>query len=304
MTPYNPSAQHIVLDLETLSTKPNAAVISIGAVALDSEGNFLGEFHQALNPDQPGRDVDLATIQWWESQSAEAQEASYKAKDTVTATVGMYMFSAWICCVGVPEKVKMWGNGSSFDCTILSSLYDQSHELRHPKPWAWWDDRDMRTLLDAFPAAKDVGEFVGVKHHALHDARHEAKQLAKALQLKATQHSARLTKPAKVGNGTFCAGVPERMVIEAAQRLYERDDAERKASPEELAAQELARRNLWEAIHGPLPIRGNHPALPTRPQVADALLAEVAGKFTREDDLPNELLRRIDAYLTSEGYTE
>jgi hypothetical protein len=46
------------------------------------------------------------------------------------------------------------------------------------------------------------------------------------------------------------------------------------------------------------------PALPTRPQVADALLAEVAGNFTPEDDLPNELLRRIDVYLTSEGATE
>lgn len=45
-------------------------------------------------------------------------------------------------------------------------------------------------------------------------------------------------------------------------------------------------------------------ALPTRPLVADTLLAEVAGNFTRDDDLPNDLLGRIDAYLTSEGYTE
>jgi exodeoxyribonuclease VIII len=191
MTVHNPTAQHIVLDLETLSTKPNAVVISIGAVALDGQGNFLSVFHQAINPNQPGRDIDQATVQWWESQSAEAQEASYKAKDTVTPTVAMYMFSAWICCVGSPEEVKMWGNGSSFDCTILSSLYDQCHELRHPKPWAWWHDRDMRTLLDTFPEARDVGEFVGVKHHALHDAQHEAKQLAKALRLMAAAKGAR-----------------------------------------------------------------------------------------------------------------
>lgn len=299
MTPYNPSAQHIVLDLETLSTKPNAAVISIGAVALDSEGNFLGEFHQALNPDQPGRDVDLTTIQWWESQSAEAQEASYKAKDTVTATVGMYMFSAWICCVGVPEKVKMWGNGSSFDCTILSSLYDQSHELRHPKPWAWWDDRDMRTLLDAFPAAKDVGEFVGVKHHALHDARHEAKQLAKALRLMAAAKVARIA-PVQM------PVVPTMQMLMALMSPGEKE-VMAAVKDETFALLLLDRAGIHErynALLAALPTTGSDPALPTQLQVADALLAEVAGNFTREDDLPNELLRRIDAYLTSEGYTE
>ena len=40
----------------------------------------------------------------------------------------------------------------------------------------------MRTVLDMHKAAKDVGPFEGIKHHALHDARHEAKQLAKALK--------------------------------------------------------------------------------------------------------------------------
>lgn len=115
---------------------------------------------------------------------------------------------------------------------------------------------------------------------------------------------ARLTKPAKVGNGTFCAGVHERRVIEAAQRQYEIFTTEPEASNEERMAQERARRNLWDMLHGPLPTSSNDPALPTRPQVADTLLAEVAGNFTRDDDLPNDLLGRIDAYLTSEGYTE
>jgi hypothetical protein len=60
----------------------------------------------------------------------------------------------------------------------------------------------------------------------------------------------------------------------------------------------------WRADLASQRLQERDPALPTRHQVADALLAEVSGNFTREDDLPNELLRRIDAYLTSEGYTE
>lgn len=299
MTPLNPTAQHIVLDLETLSTKPNAAVIAIGAVALDGEGNFLGEFHQAINPDQPGRDIDPGTVQWWESQSPDAQEASYKAKYTVTVTVAMCMFSAWICCVGVPGQVKMWGNGSSFDCTILSSLYDQSHALRYPKPWAWWDDRDMRTLLDAFPEAKDVGEFFGVKHHALHDALHEAKQLAKALRLMATAKSAH-TGPAQL------PAVPTTQMLLALMSPAEKE-VMADIKDETFALLLLDRsgiRERYSALMAALPRAESDPALPTRPQVADALLAEVAGNFTRDDDLPNDLLGRIDAYLISEGRTE
>ena len=179
------AAAHIVLDLETLSTKPHAAVISIGAVALDSTGQCMGEFHVAIDGHtQPGRDISPDTIAWWEQQSPEAQAASYRATNYVSATQAMCMFSGWVGTVADPEKVKMWGNGSSFDCTILSSLYAQCHELGHPQPWRWWNDRDMRTISDDFPEAKNVGPFEGIEHHALHDARHEAKVLAKALMMR------------------------------------------------------------------------------------------------------------------------
>lgn len=184
VTQQNPVAAHIVLDLETLSTKPTAAVIAIGAVAVSATGLIVGEFHIAVDGyNQPGRDIDAATLAWWDEQTPEAKAASLQATDHVSATVAMCKFSAWVLELADPTTVKVWGNGSSFDCTILSSLYAQCHELGYPQPWAWWNDRDMRTLVDAFPTAKQVGDFVGIEHHALHDARHEAKQLAKALPL-------------------------------------------------------------------------------------------------------------------------
>lgn len=183
--PINCIAQHIVLDLETLSTAPNAAVISIGAVALDGYGTCVSEFHVAIDGHgQPGRDIDTKTLAWWANQSPEAQAASLHATDYVSATHAMGQFSGWVYTHADPNTVKVWGNGSSFDCTILASLYAQCHELGHPPPWRYWNDRDMRTILDDFPEAKQVGDFVGIKHHALHDARHEAKQLAKALELR------------------------------------------------------------------------------------------------------------------------
>lgn len=184
-----PQAAHIVLDLETLSTQPNAVIASIGAVALTASGGFVSEFHVPIttgNFRQCHRHVCAKTVEWWEQQSEEAKLASVKAPNPMLPHPALQAFIAWVHEHADPKKVKVWGNGSSFDNVILSSLFADYPELE--RPWAYWNDRDMRTVLDLNPAAKDVGPFEGVKHNALHDARHEAKQLAKVLM--ATQPAA------------------------------------------------------------------------------------------------------------------
>lgn len=183
-------AAHIVLDLETLSTQPDAAVASIGAVALTACGNFVAEFHVAVDTGAPQhlRHACPDTIAWWDKQSDAAKAASIQATDTLLPSQALHAFTAWVQQHADPKKVKVWGNGSSFDNVILSSLYADYPEL--VRPWTYWNDRDMRTVLDLYPQAKDVGEFEGVKHNALHDARHEAKQLAAALRLAAASHAA------------------------------------------------------------------------------------------------------------------
>lgn len=176
-------ATHIVLDLETLSTQPNAIVASIGAVALTATGGFVSEFHMAVTTDQfrqCHRHMCPKTIAWWSEQSDDAKLASVSARKTTLPSEALQAFTAWVLQHSDPKKVKVWGNGSSFDNVILSSLYADYPELT--RPWAYWNDRDMRTVLDLHPQAKNVGDFDGVKHNALHDARHEAKQLAAALR--------------------------------------------------------------------------------------------------------------------------
>ena len=175
-------APHIVIDLETRSTKPHAIVASIGAVAIGPDLQLLSsEFHIPLAQNlQYPRHEDPDTMRWWAEQSREARFASITAAQTVLPGQALRDFAAWVNSVADPKKVKVWGNGSVFDNVILRSLYDTFNQS---PPWEWFYDRDMRTILELYPAAKDVGEFVGVKHIAVDDARHEAKQLAKALTL-------------------------------------------------------------------------------------------------------------------------
>lgn len=190
-------AAHIVLDLETLSTQPNALVLSIGAIALNKHGQVLpsSEFHLALNQQEQHkrRHTDPDTVKWWNERTCDAAKAaSFSATTTQQAFVANALdaFSNYVDQWASRNSVCIWGNGCSFDNVILASLYQDWHKTA---PWKFWNDRDMRTVTAIFPALKLMA-FEGIKHHALDDAHHEAKQLAKAIPLLQSLH----TKPQKV----------------------------------------------------------------------------------------------------------
>lgn len=191
----NDEVAHIVLDLETLSTRPDALVLSIGAVGLNKHGQILSgaEFHLALDQKEQAtrRHVSLDTIQWWMQQSQEAIDASFGAPTSNQAFVtnALTAFKEYVDQWSARGLVCVWGNGCGFDNVILASLYQ---DWGMQAPWDFRNDRDMRTITALFPHLK-LMPFKGIKHHAQHDAMHEAKQLAKAIQL---LHKVSLHQPA------------------------------------------------------------------------------------------------------------
>lgn len=69
--------KNVMLDLETMSTSNNAAVIQIGAVYFDFTGRTSKDL--SINIDlstemTSGFGVDASTIQWWMNQSEEARK--------------------------------------------------------------------------------------------------------------------------------------------------------------------------------------------------------------------------------------
>src|SRR5690606_38002161 len=126
-----------------------------------------------------GLAMDASTVQWWLRQSDEARNEITGIDGDIlpTALLNLALFMGDI---DEPNKTALvWGNGRSFDNAILGHAYTA---IRRHQPWAYWNDRDLRTLLTLYPAAKEL-PFQGIKHHALHDARHEARQLIAALRL-------------------------------------------------------------------------------------------------------------------------
>lgn len=183
----NPAATHYVVDLETLATSERATIATIGVVRIES-ARIQGEFYARVdmaNPINQGRITDLSTILWWldQSEAARAEIISTDREPLPLALERLRDFMGYSQQSGANRSIFVWGNGAGFDCNILRSAY-QHCMLK--EPWPFQNDRDLRTILDLYPEAKSIaGEFEGIRHHALHDARHEARRLIAALTLHA-----------------------------------------------------------------------------------------------------------------------
>lgn len=185
-TIYNPNhhAAHVVLDLETLDTKPTAKVISIGAAAVSTSGVLVASFHTPISviSQQNHRTESQSTHSWWAEQSEAAKAASYsfpEGPNRPLASTALREFKNFCDAVGIGDMhLQVWGNGSDFDNAILQSLYT---DCNMQAPWGFYNNRCLRTLRHLRPECRSVGPFVGTPHNAEDDALHEAKMLIKAL---------------------------------------------------------------------------------------------------------------------------
>jgi len=157
----------IMIDLETLATSPNAAVLTIGAVKFDPFNNDMDNPNcQKLylrvdldSCDEFGLEVNEDTIAWWANQSKEAQEEAFTPDGRIhvrDAFNQLYKF-----CWGAK---RVWSHGASFDTVICENIFKK---LNKACPWKFWEVRCTRTLFDIGinPERPPV-----LKHHALEDA--------------------------------------------------------------------------------------------------------------------------------------
>lgn len=158
---------HLMLDTETLGTRPGSVVTSVAFV------RFADEAHCAINlsvPDQQalGLEIDPQTVEWWHKQEAAAPGTWARATENAVPLVpALRYLSAWIVwAVPAPSAPLIWCHGATFDCPLLGELYRRANV---PCPWQYWDVRDTRTLYDL--AGIDPRAYaVPPPHVALNDA--------------------------------------------------------------------------------------------------------------------------------------
>lgn len=171
--------KHIMLDLETMGSGPDAAIIAIGAVEFDLDKQKLGkEFYVTVDLTssvEHGGVIDPGTVLWWMKQSDEARRMfQLTNKHIVTALTD---FVDFISACAPKKDITVWGNGAAFDNVILSSAF---RRIGAPAPWEFWNDRCYRTVKALRPDIKMKRE--GTHHNALDDARDQTKHLFEILR--------------------------------------------------------------------------------------------------------------------------
>lgn len=175
---------HLMVDLETMGSGPDAPIVSIGAIYFDpSTGNTGAEFYQVVSLESSmsfGMKPDASTIQWWLKQSSEARSAilvdeAMGLRETLELLADFIAENA----ANGSHTVQLWGNGCSFDNVILRRAYALTQT---PFAVPFWNDRDVRTMVEL---GKTVGinprfdiPFEGDMHNALSDARHQVKYVS------------------------------------------------------------------------------------------------------------------------------
>lgn len=159
-----------MLDIETLGTRPECVILTLGAVkfnpfTLDEPGPGL---YLRLDADEQialGREVQEDTLQWWMTQAEDVrEEALGEGSDRVKLDDMYKQLNRFL--VGANN---IWCQGPAFDMVILENLYRQ---MGWPTPWQFWQIRDSRTLFGVHGDPRVKGK-AGL-HNALEDCVSQA----------------------------------------------------------------------------------------------------------------------------------
>lgn len=167
---YN--TKDVMIDLETLGTKPGCGILAIGATTLDLQEHFYCKIAPESN-----KDLDLFmqqdTMDWHQKQPIHVYQENFSG--TTHILEALEKFQNWFKQV---QGNCVWGNGADFDLPILTAAY---HETMYKvAPWKPFNGRCYRTLKSLYSNIKpDI--FEGAKHTALADAIYQAKHLVKIL---------------------------------------------------------------------------------------------------------------------------
>lgn len=162
----------VMLDLETLGNKSNAAILSIGAVEFNMETGETGrEFYVVVDLQSClnlGLKINGSTFYWWMEKSDAARKAIC-AENKMHLSEAVMLFSNWMKdCI---EKVQIWGNAARFDIGLMEDAYVACGYQN--MPWDFRSERDVRTLVWFAPEIKSNMPFEGIDHDPIDDCKHQ-----------------------------------------------------------------------------------------------------------------------------------
>ena len=168
--------KNIMIDIETLGTRPGSVIVSIGACSFDPadiESVGKHEFYVNIDSDDSkslGLTTDQDTLNWWAKQDPATMELLKDNKQQLVDALNQ--FSQWWAMSGCKYP---WSHGATFDLVLLEAAY----ALAGLKcPFKYFNAHDTRTVYHWARVSPD--RKVGTHHYALDDAKNQAVAVCKA----------------------------------------------------------------------------------------------------------------------------
>ena len=167
----------LMTDLETMGLPPDGAIVSIGACFFDLEKCEIGPtFKRTINLATAVRDggtIHPGTVMWWLGQSQQVRDSiRFSGEDIRTTLTDL---AAFIAEHSRTQDVRVWGNGSDFDITLLNSAYLRAGIKT---PWSPFKTRCFRTVRNMYPSIEyNTDEKSDDAHNALADAVFQVRHL-------------------------------------------------------------------------------------------------------------------------------
>ena len=161
----------VMLDIETLSTRPESVVLTLGAVKFSpwaSDVNTDDGLYVRVNVDEQlesGRHVQQDTVDWWGKQAEDVREEALGDHNRTDVEEFLNQLNKFV--VGADN---IWCQGPAFDIVILEDMFRQ---YDHHVPWPFWKIKDSRTLFGIMPSDPRK-EIKFAAHNALEDCKVQA----------------------------------------------------------------------------------------------------------------------------------
>ena len=145
-----------IFDFETLGKEViTCPALSVAMLAFDTkrfmdnpytidellDAAVFAKFNVAEQVQKYGRKIEQETLEWWGTQSPEAQKSQFKPSDSdISIETIRDLFAD-----NIPEGATIYTRGNTFDPILLKSLCNM---MDQSEPYPWWSVRDVRSLID------------------------------------------------------------------------------------------------------------------------------------------------------------
>lgn len=187
----------IAVDLETLSLRPNAAIIAIAASPFSITGEFVRTTNKApkvffkdVNATtciMYGLHVDADTCKWWFNQSKDAKAQFGIGWNIASVLIDFIRYVKNVKDANHAKEVHLWCQGTDFDIAILRNairvvLGEDSCWMKEIC-WKYNDVVDARTFIKenlrllGFPLENPYDAIPKLEDHVSHNALSDVEQL-------------------------------------------------------------------------------------------------------------------------------